>query len=251
MSRRASRVLIAFLIFALAACSRPPAPDEIATPDEDVIAFVRRHEAAISEEGLPRHQAALEATLLEVGRRYGTHSSQFVQAHTEAAIMVYEAAGAENSVGFFREWLRVSEAVYGHDHRETAFALNDYGRSRILAAGGQDPESLVWLRKGLGVRRRVLGNGHMETAASEGFIAEELIASCELSAHCPPGDARLVEAEALARHAYDVYAKGHAPGHHETNQMEALLGRIRARNGQSADIFEGGHSRKPSGTPTR
>ena len=62
MSRRASRVLIAFLIFALAACSRPPAPDEIATPDEDVIAFVRRHEAAISEEGLPRHQAALEAT---------------------------------------------------------------------------------------------------------------------------------------------------------------------------------------------
>jgi hypothetical protein len=251
MSSHPPSVLVAFAIFAIAACSRLPAPNEVAAPNEDVVALVRLHEDRIREDGLPAQHAALEATLLEAGRRYGTKSSEFVQARTEAAVMVYQAAGAASAVDYFREWLRVSEAVYGHDHRETAFALNDYGRIQILAAAGHDPASLIWLREALDVRRRVLGNGHRETAASEGFVAGELLASCELSASCPPGDSRLVEAEALVGHAYDVYAFVHPDGHHETVAMQALLGRIRVRNGKSAYIFEGGRLPKRAERPTR
>jgi hypothetical protein len=251
MSSRPSSVLAACAIVAIAACSRLPGPREVAAPNEDVVALVRLHEERIREAGLPTHRAALEATLIEVGRRYGTHSSEFVQARTEAAVMVYQTAGAASSVDFFREWLRVSEAVYGHDHRETAFALNDYGRILILAGAGHDPASLVWLREALDVRRRVVGEGHRETAASEGFLAGELLASCELSASCPPGDSRLVEAEGLAAHASGVYALVHPAGHHETDAMKALLGRIRERNGRSADILEGDRLPKAAERPTR
>jgi Tetratricopeptide repeat len=250
MSSRASSAFFACLLLWIAACSRLPSPDEVAAPNEDVVELIRAHEDSMQSDGIEPHRAALEATLLEVERRYGTNSSAYVQAYAEAAVMVYGAAGAESSIEFFRDWLRVSESVYGHEHRETAFAISDFGRIKILT-GGYDPAALTWLREALQVRRRVLGLDHKETAASEGFVAEELLASCDLSIPCRPDDIRLAEAERLAGHAYEVYRTEFSVGHRETGQMRQLLGRIRDRVGKSADRNAGGLSPKHADTPTR
>jgi hypothetical protein len=240
-----------FATLLLAACDRLPAPDELAEPNEEVTARIRAHAPAIVRDGAGAHTMALRATVREIARQHGEKSAEHVQARSDAAMMVYEAEDASSALEFVREWLATAEAVYGHEHRETAFALGDYGRMQILgSADGYAPRADRWLRESLAVRQRVIGPLHTETVATEGFIAEHLLAGCESRKDCVAGDARLVEAERLAEHAYLAFLAQSGAEHSHTRLHRQVLGRVRVANGKSADIPDSTLPSADSRSPT-
>lgn len=155
---------------------------------------MRALEDRIRADGLDKHRSDIEEVVRGVQTTYGERSAEYAQARNEAALLVYEAASARESIAYFRQSLEADLLVYGHDHRETAFAINDYGRIQMLAATDHyQPAALRWLREVLDVRRRVLGDGHIKTAASERFVAEQLLTECDHERPCTAGDAKLAE----------------------------------------------------------
>jgi hypothetical protein len=154
---------------------------------------------------------------------------------TDAGVALISGGDAKASVRYFERALAVCEAVYGHEHRETSYALHDYGEAQRRAAGDRyEPRARPWYEEALAVRRRVLGDHHEETAAAEVSLGEDLLASCRAQPPCPADDNRLERAQALARHALKVFNSVKAPKVNDQVSASRLLSDVIAQRGISA-----------------
>jgi hypothetical protein len=131
------------------------------------------------------------------------------------------------AVPYFRRALDTAEKVYGHEHRETAFLLHDYGEIQVRAANdGYVRAATPLYREALAVRRRVIGERHPETAASGVSVAKQMLRACQAEPPCRPNDARLDEALRLTKHAIDVFQKEGRDVPGDTRMASELLARI-------------------------
>lgn len=216
-------MLLALALTALAqlsACSkapRVPAANELAPVDEDIRSRIRAQSAG-----------TLEPALEGISREHGENSMAMVQALTDAGVLLAGELDAPlAAVPYFRRALEAAEQVYGHEHRETAFALHDYGEIQIRAAnGGYLPAVTPLYEEALAVRRRVLGERAPETAASGASLAKQLVRACETEPPCRPTDARLAEALRLTKHAIDVFQKEGRDAPQDARSASELLARI-------------------------
>ncbi len=239
---RLPRLSIGFLALAFAAlihltacgrATRVPA-DQLAPVDEALRQRIHAHADALAN-SVAHGRPALESTLAAIGREHGESSQAMVQALSDAAVMLVSDVGnATDAVPYFRRALEAAEKFYGHEHRETAFLLHDYGEIQVLAA--QDayvPAATPLYEESLAVRRRVLGERHPETAGSARSLARQLLRACEAEPPCRPADARLVEALRLAKHALDVFEKEGRDKPLDAGSATELVGRIIAKRGAS------------------
>lgn len=240
---RLPRLSIAVLALAFAAltqltaCNRAhrvPA-DQLAPVDEDLRQRIRAHADALAN-SFAHGRPALDSTLAAIGREHGESSKAMVQAFCDAGVML--ASDADNptaAVPYFRRALETAEVVYGHEHRETAFLLHDYGEIQVLSAGSAYvPAATPLYEESLAVRRRVLGERHPETAGSARSLAAQLLRACEAEPPCRPTDARLAEGLRLTKHALDVFENEGRGKPLDARSAAALLARIIAMRGASA-----------------
>lgn len=212
---------------ALAARIALPAPTELAERSEAILGQVA---AASGGAGRDAESAAarLDAVATDVAARFGEKSIESVQAATEAGIALirdwdrYDLAHPR-----IARALHLSRAVFGTDHRETAFALQD------LAVVRQElrPELFVqWsgplVREAIDVRTRVLGAGHLETAGSERFLAAWLFQSWQSQRRASAGNPMLDEARRLADHAVLVMEESYGVTNPEVLELRYLQARI-------------------------
>lgn len=245
-------LLVASLLEVLAACARFPAPDQLATRNDEITEQINVHAAAVRERGFAGSRAAIDLTLREIRNRYGERSTEVPQAWSDAAMLVYRESKARDAVEYTRGWLEACRVAYGPEHRETAYALTDHGRMQSLAAdNGYAPEATALYRESLAVRRHVLGAEHPETAGSERFVAEQSLAICRHERHCERDDPLMVEAEALTEHSLRVLRSAYGSTHYEVGELEDLLGDIRRARQISAYATDRDPDTLESDSPTR
>ena len=214
------RVLAVSFLAGLAGCApRIPPPDEMSERDAGL---TRR----IEESSL----ADLDHTLEQILREEGETSPGACQAWTDVGVALIYRDEPQASVHYFERALAVCEAVYGHEHRETSYALHDYGEAQVRAAGETyEPRARPWYEEALAVRRRVLGNRHEETAAAEVSLGRHILASCRAQPPCAVDDSRLQQAWSLGRHAQMVFDSVKVPKVSDQSKASNLLKDIGAQ----------------------
>jgi hypothetical protein len=195
---------------ALIACSEPP-PNAIPPPDEigpritAVREAVWKSEAALNGGEIDLDK--LEATVASLASRYGEQSAERIQGLTETAAMLCQKQRFDLALPFMEQTLALSRAVYGLEHRETAFGLHDVATILgELAPGAYVPRAELLYRGAVDVRRKTAGVDHPETAASEVQLAWQLLLGAKQESLPYRRQPMLDEAEQLALHAQRVFA---------------------------------------------
>lgn len=204
-----------------------PPPTELA---ERSAAIVEQVAAASRRDGQNVGAAVgrLDAVIAHVTRQFGERSVESIQAATEAGIaLIRDWQRFDLAHPYIARSLELSRVVFGTDHRETAYALQD------LAVVRQElrPELFVqWsgplAREAIAVRSRVLGADHLETAGSERDLATWLFASWRNQRGASPGSPMLVEAQGLADHALDVLEAAYGVTHFEVVGLRYLRAQV-------------------------
>jgi hypothetical protein len=204
-----------------------PTPTELA---ERSVAIVEQVAAASRREGqdVDSAVARLGAVMTDVSRRFGENSVESVQAATEAGIaLIRDWQRFDLAHPHIARSLALSRAVFGTDHRETAYALQDLAVVRQQLR----PELFVqWsgplAREAIAVRTRVLGPDHLETAGSERYLATWLFESWRTQRRASADSPVLVEARNLANHALDVLEVAYGVTHFEVVGLRYLRAQI-------------------------
>jgi tetratricopeptide (TPR) repeat protein len=201
-------IALCMSLWCLSCAPRIPPPDQMAEIDEAVRARVQSHAEALRRDGHALVAPELEHTLALIRSEYGPKSPAVPQSLTDAALMLFEEGEMNAAVRYFERALQACEEAFGHEHLETSYALHDYAKSQVKAANGRyAPRARHYFEEALAVRRRVLGERHVVTAAGGLSLAEHLLASCRAEPPCDRSDRRLREALALTRLASDVFSK--------------------------------------------
>ncbi len=233
------RALALLALLGLVACApRIPPPDQLWEPDEELAARVRNHAQEVDDRGMPVAVSALadlDRTLAEIAREYGAQSPAACQTLTDAGVMLLDNDHRQEALRYFERALTVCEAVYGHEHRETSYALHDYSMAQVRAAGERyEPRARHGFEEALAVRRRILGNQHQETAAAEVSLGKHILAGCRAEPPCTGADSRLEKALSLARHAITVFKTAEPPKWADQTNASNLLIDVVAQRGSAA-----------------
>jgi hypothetical protein len=173
-------ILAAAIIGALlVACADPtPSPP---TELNERIARVRNdvwsNEPSLHSDRPEGRLPQLEAAISKIAARYGEHSVATVQASTETGRMLVIATERYDlALPFIQRSLALSRKVYGNEHRETAYALQDlavvYAKVNSTKYGF---EAEAALREALRIRRALLGEKHAEAAGAKAELARQLL----------------------------------------------------------------------------
>ena len=178
----------------------------------------------------------LDAVVSEVGARFGESSIESVQASTEAGIaLIRDWQRFDLALRHIERSLQLSRAVFGTDHRETAYALQDLAVVRHELR----PELFVqWsgplTREAIAVRTRVIGADHLETAGSERYLASWLHGNWRKQRRRSAGSPILVEVRKLADHALAIIEKAYGVQHPEAIELRYLQLRVALITGNFA-----------------
>ena len=170
----------------------------------------------------------IDAVVGRVAARYGGNSIESVQAATEAGVaLIQDWKRYDLARPHLERALALSRTVFGTDHRETAYAIQDVA----VVRNELRPELFVqWTeplaQEALDVRRRVLGRDHLETAGSEHFLASWIYASWSGQRQRNARSPMLPRARDLARHALGVLEGAYGVGHYEVVGTRYLLAEI-------------------------
>lgn len=200
-----------------------PAPTELAERSATILGQVTsasRPETRDVQSAVER----LDGVVSDVAGRFGENSIESVQAATEAGIaLIRDWQCFDLAHRYIERSLALSRAVFGIDHRETAFALQDLAVVRHELR----PELLVqWsgplAREAIAVRTRVLGKDHLETAGSERYMATWLFGSWRTQRRASARSPVLVESRELANHALGILEAAYGVGHGEVVGLRYL-----------------------------
>lgn len=204
-----------------------PEPAELAPRSDAILQQVAQASRPVGRD-LESAINRLDAVVADVARRFGANSIESVQASTEAGIaLIRDWRRFDLALSHIERSLNASRAVFGTDHRETAFALQDVAVVRHELR----PELFVqWsgppAREAIAVRRKVLGANHPETAGSERYLASWLYDSWRTQRRASPTSPMLVEARELADHALGVLEGAYGVQHGEVIGLRYLQLRI-------------------------
>jgi len=221
----AATAMASLLAGGSAALPRIPmvAPTELAQRSDEIreqIAAASRRENQDVDSATDR----VDAAVAEISRRFGENSIESVQASTEAGIaLIRDWQRFDLARPHIERSLVMSRSVFGTDHRETAFALQDLAVVRHELR----PELFVqWsgppAREAIAVRTRVLGADHLETAGSERFLASWLYESWRKQRRRRTGSPILVEAQVLANHALVILERAYGVANFEVIELRYL-----------------------------
>ena len=200
-----------------------PAPTELAERSATILDQVA---SASRPESRDVHSAVdrLDGVVSDVAGRFGENSIESVQAATEAGIaLIRDWERFDLAHRYIQRSLALSRVVFGTDHRETAFALQDLAVVRHELR----PELLIhWsgplAREAIAVRTRVLGKDHLETAGSERYLATWLFGSWRTQRRASARSPVLVESQELAGHALGILEAAYGVGHGEVVGLRYL-----------------------------
>jgi len=217
------RVLLALALVATAGCSPPadvPPPTEMAESIEAVHDWVMENESALKEGNPARQLATLDATLDLIAHRYGEKSVEMTQAVRDTGLMLIGNDRYDLAEPYIQEALLLSRQVFGHDHRETGYALHDLAVVRDKLR----PETFSiaaepLLVEAIAVRRRVLGLEHLETAGSEAALSKLLLASWRRTSRDDPHSELLTQADQLAAHSLQVLERAYGNDQSEVRDL--------------------------------
>ncbi len=202
---------------------RIPAPTELGERSDtilDQVASASRPESRDVQRAVDR----LDGVVSDVAGRFGENSIESVQAATEAGIaLIRDWDRFDLAHRYLQRSLALSRVVFGTDHRETAFALQDLAVVRHELR----PELLIqWsgplAREAIAVRTRVLGKDHLETAGSERYLATWLFGSWRTQRRASARSPVLVESRELAGHALGILEAAYGVGHGEVVGLRYL-----------------------------
>ena len=195
-----------------AAQSRIPLPPSTELAERSDAILQRITEASRPEgQDVESAVARIDAVVAHTSRQFGENSIESVQVATEAGIaLIRDWQRFDLARPHIERALVLSRAVFGTDHRETAFAIQDVAVVRQELR----PELFVqWggplVREAIDVRTRVLGADHLETAGSERFLADWLFESWRAQRRASADSPMLDEARRLADHAVAVIEKAY------------------------------------------
>ena len=193
-----------------------PPPTELAERSDAILRRVA--EASRPEgQGVDSAVARIDAVVADMTRRFGEKSIESVQVATEAGIaLIRDWQRFDLARPHIERSMVLSRAVFGTDHRETAFAIQDAAVVRHELR----PELFVqWsgplVREAIDVRTRVLGADHLETAGSERFLADWLFESWRSQRRASASSPMLEEARRLADHAVRVMEEAYGADNRE------------------------------------
>lgn len=199
------------MLLALAACGSrrtpPPLPTtaDVATPSAAVHQAVLQNEAVLAEGSPDSRLATLEATVMGIADSYGQNSPETIQALTETSTLLSNRERFDLALPFMERALTISREVYGPDHRETAYAMQDVASLLTeIDPGVHIPRAEQLFRDALAARLKQLGPDHPETAASEAQLAWQLLLGAGAQTLPEQQQAMLAEAERLALHAQKI-----------------------------------------------
>jgi hypothetical protein len=204
---RLAPVLAALAIVACTGRSGTPVParDQLAPITQQLKDRVRANQATLEQDGFAKVRPAIDRTLADIEREYGARSVEVPQSLTQTGAMILEAGEATDAEPYMRRAMEASIGIYGAEHRETAFAVGDYGLTLVSANPDKFvPAATPFLERALAIRRNLLGVDAPETAGSERSLALQLFAQCRSKPGCGPADPLLERALAIARHAHEV-----------------------------------------------
>ena len=204
------------LLVCLTGCTGPqpiPLPAEMAEPNPDVTERIHEFEDALRRDGLEATRAPIESALRDIAGDFGEISVEYPQALTDTALMILDVLEREPegqaytlATPYFERALLACQRAYTPEHRECGYSMHDAAVARIGARRGDyDPLATMLLERALGVRTRVLGADHLETAGTESELAGQRLRSCRFEPPCAASDPRLKEGAAFARHARQVF----------------------------------------------
>ncbi len=199
------------------------APTELTQRSDEIreqVSLASRNDAQDAESASDRIYLAVS----EISRRFGENSIESVQASTEAGIaLIRDWQRFDLALPHIERSLQLSRAVFGTEHRETAYALQDLAVVRHELR----PELFVqWSgpmgREAIAVRTRVIGADHRETAGSERYLASWLYESWRKQRARSAGSPILVEARQLADHALVILEKAYGVDNFEVIELRYL-----------------------------
>jgi hypothetical protein len=199
------------------------APTELAQRSDGIreqVSAASRNDVQDAESASDRISVAVSG----ISRRYGENSIESVQASTEAGIaLIRDWQRFDLALPHIERSLQLSRTVFGTDHRETAYALQDLAVVRHELR----PELFVqWsgplTREAIAVRTRVIGADHRETAGSERYLASWLYGSWRKQRARSARSPMLVEARQLVGHALVVLEKAYGVDHFEVIELRYL-----------------------------
>ncbi len=204
----------------------------MAPVDESIRERIEAHSDSLRQSGFAVAGAALDSTVQDILGQHGQASMAAVQALTDAGVLLARLDAPSDAVPYFRRALEAAQKVYGRDHRETAFALHDYAQIQVLALDpGFATDATALHAEALAVRRRVLGERHPETAASEISVAKQLVRACDAQPPCAPADERLAQALRLATHALEVFRAEGRNEPRDAHSASELVAQINVKRG--------------------
>ena len=212
MTALAAVAMAALLSNPVAAQSRIPLPPPTELAERSDAILQRVAEASRPEgQDVESALARIDAVIAQTSRQFGENSVESVQVATEAGIaLIRDWQRFDLARPHIERSLVLSRAVFGTDHRETAFAIQDVAVVRHELR----PELFVqWsgplVREAIDVRTRVLGADHLETAGSERFLADWLFESWRTQRRASAESPMLDEARRLADHAVVVFEEAY------------------------------------------
>jgi hypothetical protein len=226
---------LAKLVFAswLAAAALPatripvPPPAELAERSERIRSLVR-DASRPPDQRVESAAGRIDAAVRQVAERNGENSVESVQAATEAGVaLITDWERFDLALPYIERALALSRAVFGTEHRETAYALQDLA----VVRNELRPELFVqWseplAQESIRIRRKVLGPEHLETAGSERFLASWIYESWSRQRQRNARSPMLPEARDLAQHALGVLEAAYGVSHHEVVGTRYLLTEI-------------------------
>ena len=166
----------------------------------------------------------LDAVLNAIADEYGEKSIELTQATTDTGVMlIVNGDRYDLSERYFERALELSRAVFGTEHRETGFALHDLAVVRNeLRQEPFDERVRPLIEEAIGVRTRVVGPEHKETAASEGVFARWLFQRWTRDGKDDSRSSWLVEAERNVAHALPAMERALGQDHFEVLPLRYL-----------------------------
>ena len=168
---------------------------------------------------------------------YGESHAELAANYCSLAHSLSRAEDAD-AVKYFREALRIRQAVHGLEHPQTALSLRLLGER--LGLQGKSDEALQLLMQSLDVYRACLGSQHVATAQALGFVATELLRQ-----------SRFEEAKRYRQEAIAILRSELGDRHHHLgvalNNLGHVLQRLRDLQGaetafrEAVEIFEHNH----------
>ena len=240
------RGILCALLACCAGCSGPqpiPPPTEMAEPNPSVKERIREFEEGLDRDGLEKVREPIEAELRDIAAEYGEVSVEYPQALTETGLLILDTLNREPegqaytlATPYFERALLACQIAYTPEHRECGYSMHDAAVVRIGARrGSYDPLATLLLERALGVRTRVLGAGHIETAGTEIELAEQRLRSCRLEPPCDASDPRLRQAIVLVRQARQTL-EASEKGKPDARRAQDLLNSI------ESEILQRGYS---------